>query len=42
MQELKKEIHTHPEKFSAWLKICFPKVEAAIESASGYQNEYFL
>lgn len=34
MQELKNEIHTHPEKFSAWLKICFPKVEAAIESAT--------
>lgn len=34
MQELKNEIHTYPEKFSAWLKICFPKVEAAIESAT--------
>ncbi len=34
MQELKNEIHAHPEKFSAWLKICFPKVEAAIESAT--------
>ena len=32
MQELKKEIHLHPEKFSAWLKICFPKLEAAIET----------
>lgn len=30
MQELKKEINAHPEKFSAWLKICFPKVEDVI------------
>ena len=34
MDELKNEIHSHPEKFSEWLKICFPKVEAAIESIS--------
>jgi len=32
MKELKNEIYAHPEKFSAWLKICFPRVEAAIES----------
>lgn len=34
LQELKNEIHAHPESFSAWLKVCFPKVEAAIESAA--------
>ena len=34
MQELKKEINAHPEKFSAWLKVCFPKVASVIESKS--------
>lgn len=34
MDELKKEIDTHPERFSAWLKVCFPKVESAIKSAN--------
>lgn len=38
MQELKNEIHAHPEKFSAWLKISFPKVEAAIESTTWLQE----
>lgn len=34
MRQLKEEIDTHPERFSAWLKICFPKVESAIKSAN--------
>lgn len=34
MQQLKEEIDTHPERFSAWLKVCFPKVESAIKSAN--------
>ena len=38
LQELKEEIHTHPERFSAWLKICFPKVESAIELNATQMN----
>lgn len=34
MQQLKEEIDLHPEKFSAWLKVSFPKVESAIKSAN--------
>lgn len=34
IQQLKEEIETQPEKFSAWLKVCLPKVESAIKSAN--------
>ncbi|MEO8960737.1 MAG: isopentenyl-diphosphate Delta-isomerase [Ginsengibacter sp.] len=34
IKQLKEEIDTHPEKFSAWLKVCFSKVESAIKLAN--------
>lgn len=34
LQKLKEEISAHPEKFSAWLKVCFHRVADAVEAKS--------
>ncbi len=35
-EKLKEEIISHPQEYSAWLKICFPKVESIILQKSNF------
>lgn len=38
-KKLKEEIIAHTEKYSAWLKICFPKVESILLQKCNHYNE---
>lgn len=34
VEEIKNSIHSHPQKYTEWFKIAFPKMEAYLEKAS--------
>jgi isopentenyl-diphosphate delta-isomerase len=36
-EKLKEEIILNPEKYSVWLKICFPKVESILSQKNSWE-----
>ena len=36
IEEIKNSIQSHPQKYTEWFKIAFPKMEAYLESAASH------